>query len=561
MTYCGNGLVSIEEECDDMNKEDGDGCSKECKIEVNYVCKNYQYSFTQCTYEKYPKFKASLIKQDYQIQYVSLYFDQQVQVMDNIKFSNYIELSLIEVDQEFYNITLNIVQEAQQFCSFVEYTVEIVFYTTLSSPPILEVILNEQLYNQNEAPLINQRDSVRLNLPKYVDDQKQQSALILKNMGTYIMNSMGAASILVLLLGNSFILKGVIEVLQQQSYLRFINVVFPLNLYIYFESSSLVTVQPLLEFFNFNTFTSEIVNMPYIESYEKLKFYEINADLIYNLQSQIFLSLTLLSTYLTCFFLVEIFKALDDSYFFCFGSNIANIFIKIQNSCLSIKTEIENQGLKEFLISNCWDLLFISFLQIRSQSITSTRALVSVVIAYLILYVCAIIISSHFFKENKATSVYKYWLKKFNLFLILKKLLFVAILVLFQRSQQIQSILLTLVCSLYLIYIILIRSQRDILQRINLLMMETSIFIFCLTVALYWKEMENNFDYENQVLLGWFHIAMLLCVLITNLGLQLVAVLVKMKKVIFKKLQNSQIQSDHLRSDPYPLQNVMQFKI
>lgn len=46
MTYCGNGLVSIEEECDDMNKEDGDGCSKECKIEVNYVCKNYSYTFS-----------------------------------------------------------------------------------------------------------------------------------------------------------------------------------------------------------------------------------------------------------------------------------------------------------------------------------------------------------------------------------------------------------------------------------------------------------------------------------------------------------------------------------
>lgn len=32
-------------------------------------------------------------------------------------------------------------------------------------------------------------------------------------MGLYIMNSMGGAGILVLLLGNSFILKGVIEVL------------------------------------------------------------------------------------------------------------------------------------------------------------------------------------------------------------------------------------------------------------------------------------------------------------------------------------------------------------
>ncbi|CAD8095617.1 unnamed protein product [Paramecium sonneborni] len=77
VAFCGDGLVSTEEECDDMNKQDGDGCSQQCTIELNYICKNYLYSYTQCTYEKYPKFQALLKNQDYQNQFVSLYFDQE----------------------------------------------------------------------------------------------------------------------------------------------------------------------------------------------------------------------------------------------------------------------------------------------------------------------------------------------------------------------------------------------------------------------------------------------------------------------------------------------------
>ena len=33
VTFCGNGLVEIDEECDDLNNENGDGCSSKCKNE------------------------------------------------------------------------------------------------------------------------------------------------------------------------------------------------------------------------------------------------------------------------------------------------------------------------------------------------------------------------------------------------------------------------------------------------------------------------------------------------------------------------------------------------
>lgn len=39
-------MVSDIEECDDENTNDGDGCSKFCSVEKNFICKNSLYSFS-----------------------------------------------------------------------------------------------------------------------------------------------------------------------------------------------------------------------------------------------------------------------------------------------------------------------------------------------------------------------------------------------------------------------------------------------------------------------------------------------------------------------------------
>ena len=35
---CGDGLIRLEEECDDGNGISGDGCSSQCKVEYFYYC-------------------------------------------------------------------------------------------------------------------------------------------------------------------------------------------------------------------------------------------------------------------------------------------------------------------------------------------------------------------------------------------------------------------------------------------------------------------------------------------------------------------------------------------
>jgi len=38
MTSCGDGVLNLNEECDDSNNDDFDGCSMNCLVEIGYIC-------------------------------------------------------------------------------------------------------------------------------------------------------------------------------------------------------------------------------------------------------------------------------------------------------------------------------------------------------------------------------------------------------------------------------------------------------------------------------------------------------------------------------------------
>ena len=40
VTKCGDGILTVDEDCDDGNPNDGDGCSSSCKVENGFICSN-----------------------------------------------------------------------------------------------------------------------------------------------------------------------------------------------------------------------------------------------------------------------------------------------------------------------------------------------------------------------------------------------------------------------------------------------------------------------------------------------------------------------------------------
>lgn len=71
--------------------------------------------------------------------------------------------------------------------------------------------------------------------------------------------------------------------LQYQSYLKYTNIIYPENLYLFFESTNLISIIPIVNFLKINQFYEIFIFTDFIESYAKLKFYNLNAHLITNL--------------------------------------------------------------------------------------------------------------------------------------------------------------------------------------------------------------------------------------------------------------------------------------
>ncbi|CAD8189276.1 unnamed protein product [Paramecium pentaurelia] len=555
-------MISLdEEECDDNNNEDGDGCSRFCKIETDYQCKNYEFSFSQCTYSKQPRFYLQFKEERDQKQYVSLLFTQQVKNKIQDQYSKYIQMNIIDMDINIYKLNLIIIQEPVDYPTIVEYLIEIQINSTLNDRPYLEVTLDEQLYNSEDATLFNLYDKIQLKQPKYIDDQKQEAAATLNQANKYLMNSIGGIGIFAFFLGNSFIFSSILEVLQQQSYLRFINVQFPFNLFIYFESSNIITIQPILKFFKVDSIATLTFDSTYIESYEKLKYYEINADLLTNIQTQVFLITALIIIYYSCTLIIFLIDSIIIQFLFLIGKLGYKLLFKIRKLCSNYQKEFRKEGVKAFLIANCWDLLFTCFLQLKSSQYNTTiRSIICLILAYLILYGCILILRQFIYKNQLIKySLFNYWISKMDLFLTLKKLIFIFILVCFQKNEQIQTILLTFVCNLYLSYAIKFKPVKNQQDFCNLIMMEGSTFIFTLTSAMYWSTFKKIMSNDSQIFLGWFHIFMLLIVLLVNLMIQIYAIFHTLINKICAnvcKKQNKRL----IQANPYPLLSVIKFK-
>ncbi|CAD8181855.1 unnamed protein product [Paramecium octaurelia] len=551
---CGNGIVTDDEECDDQNQLNGDGCSSQCKIEQNYVCRNLQYSFTECSYEKQPSFKLSLINSYHQYQYVSIYFDQMVKKKSSNLFSTTIQMRLIGPSETSYSLHLIPIQEPFELVSAAEYQIEILINTTLEQPPILEVILGEQLFNYNDASLLNQHKQIQLNIPSYINDQLKQNALQLSSVAKYTIISMGGSAVIILILFGSLLVQEMLEILQQQSYLKFINVVFPLNLFIYFESSNLVSIQPVLDKIKFNNILTQFMNDQYLESQGKLLFYEVNANILSNITTQVFIIIIIIITYYSAYVIIIFIRRLNNQQFFQFGTHFAKFIMIILKSLQNFKRNFQREAFQDFLNTNSWDLLFMSLLQVSSQS----PSIACYFLAYLIFYVNLFLSSKILFRTSFPImrSQKQLWISKSNQIKLFKKALFISVLVMFQQNQKLQIMLLSLVCQFYLIYLFIMKPFKSITGYVNTMTLEISSFIFCFSSALYWNDFQYKLNYETQIQFAWFQIGILLLCLFINLISQLCMICLELKKIVVKWIQKSHPQQQNqiqMKGSPFTI--------
>ncbi|CAD8162503.1 unnamed protein product [Paramecium octaurelia] len=543
---CGDGLLSVEEQCDDGNQDSGDGCTKTCQVEIDWICDQGKY----CTFVKYPQLMCGFIEQKNQYQYVRIKFSQGVQLLSDIVFQDAIELSIIDLNETDYNITIIEVQSAQyQVILDVEYILQIEIFTNQLQYPILTVKLNEQLYNDNLAPLVNTVDYFQLKQPNYITGQQVKIAQTVQLVSKVSFLSIYALSIILIILGNALSFWGILDALQQQSYLKFINVLYPQTLIIYFQSTEMISMQSLLDSFTNLSQKASLLSFPYIESYEKFLFYQVNANIAEGFRAEILVFLALLCLYISSLFLERVISILEMSPLLQRFPNFIRFLQSHQRKLNKKIKKFDRSLIQSTLLACSWDLIFMAMLEISSNhDFSYYRSYVRLAITFIIL----IIIFNLILQQMSAVINWKkqnldqYWFQKQPFFLLIKKILIVSVLVFYQREQILQTLLMTLINGTYLIYVINMKTEKVFEIKIKNIIMEASLTLFTASTIVNWDILQRYFGYNFIIIIGWIQMFLLVGVLISYMFFELYDFIKLIKNKITKMIEkrNRKVKSN-----------------
>ncbi|CAK70473.1 unnamed protein product (macronuclear) [Paramecium tetraurelia] len=335
LPQCGDGIVAGNEFCDDKNDVPFDGCY-ECKFQCSLQClicnkgecfqcyndytlQNNQCSFYnntssngqnpeqlslnedmvcrgyECVYSKKPRMKLSYKMQSFALQYVEITFDQEVKFRDQVqKGKNLFNISINDIDSQYYNITINSIQDISFDLQYAQYQVQVELFLQLSTKPVLLVQLNQEIINGNNQTLFQSNQSISLQTPKIMSEQLKQVSIYAQQSNNAFMIGAILICIISLVSGESSFVVETLNLLQYQSFLRFINVEYPENLYIYFQAQELLSISSYLQLFQIDDYLNLITRKEkQIDLNGKFQQYNVEADLFTNILPQLIQCLVL----------------------------------------------------------------------------------------------------------------------------------------------------------------------------------------------------------------------------------------------------------------------------
>ncbi|CAD8170515.1 unnamed protein product [Paramecium octaurelia] len=544
---CGDGILSNLEQCDDGNQSDGDGCSSDCFVENNWICK----VDGDCTYVKYPTIISEYIMQKNQYQYVQISFSQPVYTQSSINYLQTIKPAIVDLNETLFNITIMEVQAAQQDkATDVQYMLQIEIFKSLDYYPILEIMLTEQLYNDNQAPLMYMIDYLQLKQPNYITEEQVQIASAFQQINEVTVKSLCLLTILLMLLGNALSFWGILDALQEQSYLKYINVLYPQTLIIYFTSSQVLSIQPALDTITLYKNEGKFLQFPYLSSYEKFEFYEVNADIAEGFRVEVLVFATLFGFYLGTLSAVKILSKMELWEFLQTQPKLVRLIQKVKRKVNAKLRDAKGDSLKDTLRACTWDLLFMALLELNvPHNYQNPRSYICILIAISILIATLVILLNQVsgLKSWKKQNFYQFWQQKRDIFQVTKKFLILFVLVFCQYQQELQTMILTLINAFYLLYVIHFKHFEDSLEYVKSIIMETSLTIFTASTFVNWNILSNYLQYSQRINIAWIQMSILVSVLIIFIFIEIYNAYLLMKQKILESREKKQKQLEKER--------------
>ncbi|CAD8151512.1 unnamed protein product [Paramecium pentaurelia] len=514
---CGDGLISNDEQCDDWNYLNNDGCSNNCIIEFGWVCNDEEPS--KCY--QITNILLSYLNQTYQHQYVKLSFSNLVKLKEPSKDITESLICLIDnLEQNEYNITIYPVIDFDdvQFVAAM-FDIKIKIFQPMQTQPNLTVTFNTQIIDINDILINQQQQQLLLQKPNVLDSSQLQAANSFQELGNKLMLGLGIISIIMLLFGRIDLSLEILDTLLFQTYLKFINVNYPQNLQIYFESSDFVSINPILINFKISGIFDETIGVNYIQSYGKLSEYQVNADLFTNIKGQILqlsviVFLLMFSKLYQKMFLDYCFTS---KYFYCIRKSksrciefLALKYYQMIKKLLGLKNLFNLGGLRQIFYANSWDLLFKVILFLKSNNQYDYRTLLSYLFSIGSLILVIFFLSSHFQKQNGKINLTYVRNEQHEGVILFKKLSFIIILIVLQNAGAFQCLMMAVLTFSYIGLVFTIKLIKQKFDLFIVIWMEAPVMLFTITSILYCTDFQQHLSLDQQILLGFGQIGILL---------------------------------------------------
>ncbi|CAK86712.1 unnamed protein product (macronuclear) [Paramecium tetraurelia] len=494
-------------------------------LEISSLSENLICRENECAYSLKPNMVLIYKQQSFALQYVEITFDQQVKFRDQIeKDRNLFDLSIEDLDSQYYNITINSIQDISFDLQNASYSVQIELFLQLQTKPLLLVQLNQEVVNSNDQALYSFNQSITLQTPKIISKQiKQVTVYAQQSNKAFLIGAISICAISLVSGESSFVVE-TLNLLQYQSFLRYINVDYPENLNVYFQAQELLSVSSYLQYFQIDDYLNLITRKEkQIDLNGKFQQYKIEADLFTNILPQLiqFIGFVTLIYFAEKLYFILFRLSLQKEYLQQQETYFSKIKIAMINSILvfqnCIRQSIKTKYLQyydqviQLIYINSWDLIFKMILQLHYHEINNLRSILSTSFAGLIFFSYINLLLKLFSicndaKEKNQIANLKI---KFVALDVSRTMIFHILLILFQEQQILQCLLISISSVTQCIIIYKYKSCSH-LDRILLLIIEGILTLFSLSLFLYIDIDLDYFSYEKKVTLGFIQMAFLI---------------------------------------------------
>ncbi|CAD8057971.1 unnamed protein product [Paramecium sonneborni] len=523
---CGDGIIVTtndknNEQCDDANIDSLDGCSSTCMIEQQWTCYNDLDSPSVCQYTQQPYMILTLLNAapNY-IQSIKLSFTSNLKYQNTSNNYSLIQTSILNLNPINYQIQIHQNNSLYSITTYepIEYLIIVEFLISVQNPTLLISFQGSEFLDQNNQHPLNTKQTIKLFTCYYETESNKRISSTTNVFNSILLYILLAIALLSILTCNLDVFWNLLDMVQYLSYIKYINIQFPTNLNTFFNLFTIITLQPLLDFIHYQ----DIINLfcfgetIFIQTTNKFLEDNINAFYFYNFGSSLLvLGTTFASLYVSLALIYTINKYIHHVY------NHLNI-IKIVQQLLRLLVKFQfyffYSGIIRIFLTNTYDILFSVLLQLYYPQFHNFITIFSLMVAAItfsfIFIVIYFIMSKQTSKSIGICNQYTvlsegvtfnqgFWARQFNSLLLIKKLIFMLLLIFMQEDGQLQTTLISITHISFALYLISKKPMTNSYEYYKMIFVESKITLATSFFILYSMP---NLTLDTKYRVGWFHI-------------------------------------------------------